>query len=297
MAPNLFLCAKTAVTPWTWCSPPHTTKSHFYSGKEPVEGVYAISPNGKRYLVAVKSNHNKDIDGIFQIPNSTSNSKRRTSANAKVTQIESPTLSLQTSRKNDHSAKVNIIESTNRRVLKAFLTTTAGATNHRKSSFDQAAPHYARQTATQSITTQINEIKLDADYRFLFKPLRIEYNNILSRWMFSSEIRGRSIVAPMCKSLTCMENDVRVCGKIVKRELFCLDDGVSWVVGNTRRKMRYRDGEFLYVVDEKTGVIRRQSVQEVRDSRMVLWKRAGRILKFEEDQDYSPLLKYLDLVY
>ncbi|KAH9216888.1 hypothetical protein DL95DRAFT_495197 [Leptodontidium sp. 2 PMI_412] len=175
-----------------------------------------------------------------------------------------------------------------------FILNDTGALPHQESPFGKDSHRYLRQahSPTRSSTTRISQIDLNG-YRFLAKPLQVEFNNILGRWMFSSEIKTRSIVAPMCKSLKCMEADMSVCDKTVNREMFCLDDGISWVVGGAKRKKLYVDGEYLFIVDEKMECMRRQTVEEIKESRVLLEERQGKILVFEEEEEYVPLLTYL----
>jgi hypothetical protein len=99
-----------------------------------------------------------------------------------------------------------------------------------------------------------------------------------------------------------MAKDMSLCGKMVDVELFCLDDGESWViVGKGGRghvfKARKEDlGENarLYCVDEKTQSIRRQTIQEVKASRMRLVKEQGRFLMSDENASYMPVVRYLE---
>ncbi|KAL5329006.1 hypothetical protein ACEPPN_002515 [Leptodophora sp. 'Broadleaf-Isolate-01'] len=144
-----------------------------------------------------------------------------------------------------------------------FILNDTGALPHQESPFGKDSHRYLRQarSPTRSSTTRISQIDLNG-YRFLAKPLQVEFNNILGRWMFSSEIKTRSIVAPMCKSLKCMEADMSVCDKTVN-------------------------------LDEKMECMRRQTVEEIKESRVLLEERQGKILVFEEEEEYVPLLTYL----
>ncbi|KAL2075605.1 hypothetical protein VTL71DRAFT_548 [Oculimacula yallundae] len=305
MAPNLFLCVKKTVTPWTWCSPRVTSNSgrmYLYSGNEPVEGLYAISPRGKRYLVAVMPNGDKDVDNIFQTANNNSKgdkSEKVGFGKANVTQITDMTLPLQRAKRYDERSNAkysSCLACTRTNIMqadKAMSSIKFILNNTISSPVAKHCNHKIQQASTQSSPITPNQQDRNG-YRFLAKHLQIEYNTILGRWMFSSEIRMRSIVAPMCRSLTCMETDMSVCGKTKDRKLFCLDDGVSWVVGNAKRKELYKDGEFLFVVDEKTGVVRRQTVSEVKRSRERIRRRMGKILALDAEGEYVPLLRYLE---
>ncbi|KAG4436152.1 hypothetical protein IFR05_008356 [Cadophora sp. M221] len=349
MAPNLFLIAKKAISPWKWCSLQQTTskldKTQIYFGREPIKGIYIISPKGKRYLVAIRPNRNTDVDRIFRMTkNIPKCDEKRELAKINNTPIANTTVYLQSTEKNDDSTKTGTIQvtvteksrnslpfsiasttssqtstqtttsrlsiSTNsswstcnkspivsvgKRVnTVAFILNNTGALPHQKSPFGKDCHRYLRQACsrTGSSTTKICQIDLNG-YRFLAKSLQVEFNNILGRWMFGSEIKTRTIVSPMCKSLKCLETDMSVCDKTVDREMFCLDDGISWVVGGAKRKETYVDGECMYMVDEKMECMRRQTVGEVRDSRELLEERLGKVLVFEGKEEYVPLLKYL----
>ncbi|KUJ22142.1 uncharacterized protein LY89DRAFT_681460 [Mollisia scopiformis] len=139
-------------------------------------------------------------------------------------------------------------------------------------------------------------------YKFLRQPLRIEYCQITKRWMFSSEIRTRKVIVPMCRDLNCMAKDMSLCGKTVDMELFCLDDAESWVVigkggrGHLSRRWEKHLGENgrLYCVDEKTECMRRQTVEEVKASRLRLEREKGKFGFFEEDASYMAVVRYLE---
>ena len=49
--------------------------------------------------------------------------------------------------------------------------------------------------------------------------MKIEFNDILQRWMFSSEVCARTFEREMCLSKNCMRDDPRRCGIVVKRKL------------------------------------------------------------------------------
>lgn len=69
MAPNLFLLAKKAVSPWKWCSfqtKPTSNSHRLYFGKEPVAGIYALTSKRYHYLVAIKPKRKPDVHGIFR---------------------------------------------------------------------------------------------------------------------------------------------------------------------------------------------------------------------------------------
>ncbi|KAH7342742.1 hypothetical protein BKA65DRAFT_504680 [Rhexocercosporidium sp. MPI-PUGE-AT-0058] len=175
-----------------------------------------------------------------------------------------------------------------------FILKTTGALPRLKSSFGKDSHRFRRQARSlmRSSTTRISQIDLNG-YRFLAKPLQVEFNDIVGRWMFSSEIRTRSIVAPVCKSMRCMKRDVSACSKSLGREMFCLDDGISWVVGGARRKAAYREGQCLFMVDWKMDCMRRQNVQELRESEKLLEEICGKVLVSEQEEEYVPLLRYL----
>ncbi|KAH7419285.1 hypothetical protein BKA64DRAFT_12988 [Cadophora sp. MPI-SDFR-AT-0126] len=345
MAPNLFLLAKKAVSPWTWCSfqlKSESDRPHLFFCREPITGIYAISPRGKRYLVAMKPKRNPDVDGIFQktrnsicgeselakkvttptsetteyikstelydenaktivkvtvtelprdvSPSSTTTTSTHTSPNTHCTSTSSSCSPCKKSPVVPTDKPVNTVD---------YIMNNTGVLPHQKSPFGKESHRYLRQSRspTRSAKTKISQIDLNG-YRFLKKPVQVEYNNILGRWMFCSEVKARTVSAPMYRSITCMESDMRVCGKPVYRDLFALDDGVPWVVGNAKRKDPYKDGEFLFtmdMVDDEWALPRRQRMQEVEESRALLEKRRGMFMVFDEQDESVALLRYLDL--
>ena len=79
---------------------------------------------------------------------------------------------------------------------------------------------------TKSHFSQIDVV----GYMFLSKPLKIEYNNILSSWRFSEEIKARKMTITGCKDYDCQDkND---CKKDVKLEFMLLDDAQTGVLVN-----------------------------------------------------------------
>jgi hypothetical protein len=134
-------------------------------------------------------------------------------------------------------------------------------------------------------------------YRFLNKPLEVEFNRVLKRWMFCSEVKERSVVSLMCADLCCMEKDPMICGKPVWRKVFALDDGESYVVaaGHLGWKRFVKDGSgILYCVDEESEIIRGQTVKEVELSRRNLGKAKPRFLVNDDAANYMPVVRYLE---
>ncbi|KAE8441780.1 hypothetical protein EG329_004292 [Mollisiaceae sp. DMI_Dod_QoI] len=151
------------------------------------------------------------------------------------------------------------------------------------------------------VTHGIEKIDING-YKFLERPLRIEYCDITERWMFSSEIRCRKVIAPMCKNVNCMARDMNLCEKTVDMELFCLDDAESWVIIG---KAKYRaipkiwrpyvgESGRLYCVDEKTECIRRQTFEEVKASRLRLTREKGSFMMDDDEASYMPVVRYLE---
>jgi hypothetical protein len=79
-----------------------------------------------------------------------------------------------------------------------------------------------------------------AGYKFLARPLRIEYSNILSSWRFSDEIAARKMTVRGCTDYACRgRGDCR--HEKVKRKWIGLDDASTWVMVDqvvTRAKKR-----------------------------------------------------------
>jgi len=231
-----------------------------------------------------------------------------------------------------NSSKVSII-SANRPVHSPsyILNGTGGPCLHQKSPFRKQhrnkrsmSPSHLRISHGRSYHEKVNQIDING-YRFLRKPLEIEYCDILGRWIFSEELKMRTVKVEMCKRVDCIEKDPRTCGKMFKRELLCLDDCVSWVLlektwlgrlfdSCSRKEKRCGYGEGvnsgskrlnLYVVDDETEGMRRQSVEESNRS----WKaleglsRESHLPRIfagvegcEEEGVYMPVVRYLGLV-
>ncbi|PBP27921.1 hypothetical protein BUE80_DR001144 [Diplocarpon rosae] len=308
MAPNLLLAAKKAVSPWEWCQFQPSNKfdknTKLHHRREPIRGIYAKS-NNKRYLLAIKPNGKPFADHNF--PPKPSSSAKTTVQHQKIKVEEGceTTIKIMEISLNKHSAIA--------KTCRHRISIIRDALPHPKSTFGIESQGYMQNSASSSLTSLlisklkdtigINQLDLNG-YRFLTSPLEVEFNGITNRWMFSSEVQARTIVRPMCKSPTCMEKDMTVCGKQIQRTFFCLDDGISWVVVgdvkhgiSAKRKARaYKAGEeCLYKIDEDSGHIRRQSVIETRESEMRLVERAGEFLIADEKEGYVSVLKYLGI--
>ncbi|KAK2627283.1 hypothetical protein QTJ16_003249 [Diplocarpon rosae] len=310
MAPNLLLAAKKAVSPWEWCQfqPSDTMDKNpkLYHRREPIRGIYAKS-NNKRYLLAIKPNRKPFTDHIFP-PKPSSSAILTTSVQYQKIEDE-----------DGFETTIKIMESSLSK--HSFITKTCrhrisiirDALPHAKSTFGIEGEGFVQNSASSSLTSLliskikdtigINQLDLHG-YKFLANPLEVEFNDITNRWMFSSEVQARTIVRPMCKSLTCMEKDMTVCGKQIQRTLFCLDDGISWVVigdvkhgvSAKRKTGAYKASEeYLYAIDEDSGNMRRQSVTETRESETRLVERAGGFLIADENEGYVSVLKYLGI--
>jgi hypothetical protein len=134
-------------------------------------------------------------------------------------------------------------------------------------------------------------------YQFLAKPLEVEFNGILKRWMFCFEVKERSGFSLMCADFYCMKKGPMTCGKLVWRKLFMLDDGETYVVVTSRRRWRRskKDGsDILYCVDEESEMIRKQTVKEVKLSRRNLENANPRFLTNDDSADYLPVVRYLN---
>jgi hypothetical protein len=135
-------------------------------------------------------------------------------------------------------------------------------------------------------------------YQILAGALEVEFNDVLKRWMFCSEVKERSVISPMRTKLCYMEKEPRKCrtpGRM--RKLFVLDDGESYVVvarhPNWRLFKKDRP-EILFCVDAESEMIRRQTVQELEANRAKLEKAKPRFLFDDEDANYMPLVRYLE---
>jgi len=91
-----------------------------------------------------------------------------------------------------------------------------------------------------------------AGYKFLAKPLRIEYNNILSSWRFSDEIAARKMTVRICENYECKKEDCR--HETVKRTWIGLDDASTWVMVDevvTKERKRQLFKQPITIFEEK----------------------------------------------
>jgi hypothetical protein len=66
MAPNLLLVAQKACNPLSCWKPSKTDDKRLYYSNTPVQGIYSENSRGCRFLVAIKPNGKRDVEGIFR---------------------------------------------------------------------------------------------------------------------------------------------------------------------------------------------------------------------------------------
>jgi hypothetical protein len=230
------------------------------------------------------------------------------------------------------SSKASII-SANRPVHSPsyILNGTGGPYLHQQSPFRKK--HQNRRSVSPShlyisherfYHEKVNHVDIN-EHKFLRKPLEIEYCDILGRWIFSAELRMRTVKVEMYKRVSYIKKDPRTYRKTCKRELLCLDDCVSWVLldktwlgrlsdscSGKEKRRGYGQGANsglkgldLYIVDDETEGMRRQSAEESSTS----WKALESLSReshlprifageegCEEEGVYMPVVRYLGLV-
>ncbi|KAI9051527.1 hypothetical protein LZ554_004573 [Drepanopeziza brunnea f. sp. 'monogermtubi'] len=193
-----------------------------------------------------------------------------------------------------------------------YILNKKGTLPHQKSPFSKEAKDYRRRSMSPSPatiakpnsqdnnttrkTTGVEQIDLNG-YRFLATPLEIEFNAITNRLMFRAEVEARKAVGLLCRSTKCecQEKGGATCGKTVRKEMFVLDDSLSWVVLERERKHAYKEGEALYMIDEYGEGMMRQSARDARFSEVRIQKMKGNFVVAEDEERYALLLKYLGL--
>lgn len=147
----------------------------------------------------------------------------------------------------------------------------------------------ARDASTGTATTAGLDLIDVNGYRFLARPLEVAHCAVTGRCMFRAEIEARTATGPVCTGPGCgcaEQRGTATCRRTGRREMFVLDDSVSWVVaGGTRRKSAYAEGELLYMVDEQGEGMRRQSARETRSSETRVRRMRGRFVVCNVDGD------------
>ncbi|EKD19917.1 uncharacterized protein L3040_002402 [Drepanopeziza brunnea f. sp. 'multigermtubi'] len=158
-----------------------------------------------------------------------------------------------------------------------------------------AKPNSQKNNTTRK-TTGVQKIDLNG-YRFLAKPLEIEFNAITNRLMFRAEVEARKAVGLLCRTTKCecQGKGGATCGNTVRKEMFVLDDSLSWIVLERERKHPYKEGEALYMIDEYGEGMMRQSAREARCSEIRIQMMKGKFVVAEDEDRYALLLKYLGL--
>jgi len=93
----------------------------------------------------------------------------------------------------------------------------------------------------------------------------------------------------MCEDITCIRKSHEGCEREIWRKMFALDDGYSWV--EVGKKGKGKKGA-MFMVDDETECMRRQSKEEMRVSEWNLGREKGRFLEYDEKVDYMSLVRY-----
>lgn len=149
-----------------------------------------------------------------------------------------------------------------------------------------------------------NHPKIDLDGYFqLRRPLHVQYHKILERWMFSDEIKHRTLIAEVEMvepgSLPKHNPDVR----IIEREFLLLDDGRSWVftgrapadidfMSRNRQMLEVEPSEYdqtcLFIMDDwEEETMRPQTAAEVKKSLQAIFGNEGITLSHRRKINYS----------
>jgi hypothetical protein len=159
--------------------------------------------------------------------------------------------------------------------------------------------HTKRSTSSQIKTSSKGHI-LECDtagYRSLATPLKVEFNTITQRWMFSSETKLRTRIAPVHEGVYASPS-MRIWAP--KKQFFVLDDGQTCVV-----KADIVDGQFcerrvkkdakLYGEDGFHGMIK-LTKGESEEARARIERSKGRFLmSWKEYSEHSAVVRYMGL--
>lgn len=316
--PNLYLTIR-KISPLRWYAcykqrDLHTIEKLYYS-TAPIPGIYAVTANGRQYLVAIKPiKGKKDTENIFEPAKKCYDNAILRSKAAKSNQVTSNInirkLSFSSSRTtlnggNNDKKDYSFTQPQHVKILRQdkpihskehILFGTGGNAPHQKSPFRNCliTKHYNRHSPFLDFPGYCRESGLqEADingFKKLRQPLRIEFCSITKRWMFSSEIKIRSEGTLMCQNSKCMRSSHEPCEKQTWRKMFALDDGYSWVEVGMFRK---RKGNAMFRVDDETQCMRRQSKEEVKVSTWYLEREMGRFLECDVNTDYMSLVRYV----
>jgi hypothetical protein len=257
--PNLYLAARMACPCYWYESYKNRDLHHIqklYYSTVPVPGIYAITAHRRHYLVAIRPiKGKKDTENIFEIGR----------------------------------------KSYNDTTLRSKMDRTYGAFPHQKSPFRNHLITKHSNCFSPLLKcigyrgeSRIQEVDING-FKRLAQPLRIEFCAITKRWMFSSEIKSRTVKVLMCRDITCMRKSHEGCERKIRRKMFVLDDGHSWVEVGKFGKGKI---DVLFTVDTETECMRRQSKEEKRASNLRLERERGRFLECDEKGGYMSLVRY-----
>jgi hypothetical protein len=227
MAPNLYLKARKLANPCEWFKIDVKYTHQYHYQCEPVPGVYATVKCNGTYLYAIRPNCKKDPEKFFDSRPGFNNQLKQN--NTSAPQIDITATPKNSTESTNQSTTTNSINPTNSvRPISINVNLPLQESPLRKCA-NSSSTSLSSLIHNNPNVTKVKSIDFGG-FKHLRQPLKVEYNYILQRWMFSSEIRTRKFITDMCVQRTCIEPDPRVCGKTLSRELFALDDGISWIV-------------------------------------------------------------------
>lgn len=305
--PNPYIAVRKAAHPNEWINFDfENVQYHFYSN--PVPGIYISHRKNGTYLYALKSNGKRDTDNLFKPSPSWTEEPTFNICTNIVEVIEAdlsrpgtplPTRTpapFLTSLSSDSLSSKGSARTI--RFDVGTKITTSHQHKHEKPDrgWKRFLPSILRGKPARTELT-VHEF---GGYKRLRKPLRVEYDKFLQRWMFYTEIQARTLVTRICVDQTCQSADLRMCYRTVPTELFLLDDAFSWVITATEKCGRmtktssmFRNTGCLLYVDKRTESLRRQIVNECCRNRVNLEEVKGRIICTEGDEDFVAVVRYL----
>lgn len=234
------LIAQRTCNPFPWFYSPQDKQKqqhHYHYQTAPVPGIYWCNGPSNRYLVAIKPNGNKG-DNLFASPRLNKGSLPRpfdqfskpvSQASSTVTWGSNTTV---TSSTKSVSFATEIREG----------ITSSIRTKHDKKPLSEKN-HFKEFKNEKANFNHITREDCFGGYRRVVEPLKVQYNKVLERWMFKTEIEERTIRIYMCTSEKCESERHEhcawqcakacgslKCGTLIEREMFALDDAKTWII-------------------------------------------------------------------
>ena len=139
-------------------------------------------------------------------------------------------------------------------------------------------------------------------FRYLIRPLQVEFSPYLQRWVFTAELQKRTAIANICVGAQCTHRTDESCEKNKAAKQFtCLDDGRTWLLTGDvakngsvkKRKRAVRDTSPLYTI-MGGETMRMLDDNESERKRQILETCEGRFLRWKnEPKEYARAIKYV----